>query len=83
MGRDEVKPPCAADALQGTRLVEIDGKRVGITTLDETITKVMGLGLHDDTTIIAEHMARIAHNNFIPEALQNEYAKAVFAEYVA
>jgi hypothetical protein len=83
MARDDVTPPCTADALQGTRLVEIDGKRVGITTLDETITEVMGLELHDDDTIAAELMVRINRTNFIPEVLQNAYSKALFAEYVA
>lgn len=83
MGRDETLPPCATDALQGTRLVEIEGKQVGIAALDETITEVMGLGLREDTEISNELMVRIVHNNFIPDNLKNAYAKAVLAEYVA
>ena len=47
MCRDDIAPSCAADALQGTRLVKTARKRVGIAALDETITEVMGLGLHE------------------------------------
>ncbi|MFA5220697.1 MAG: hypothetical protein WC391_00225 [Methanoregula sp.] len=83
MERENTLSPCAADALQGTRLIEIEGKDVGIAALDETITEVMDLGLREDAAISNELMVRIAHNNFIPEALQNAYAKAVLAEYVA
>ena len=74
---------CAADAFQRTRIVEIQGKRIGIIAFDNTITEVIGLEHQDDVIISTESMGRIARNNFIPQSLQNAYAKAVFAVYVA
>ncbi len=47
MCKDEIAPPCAADALQGTRLVKTARKRVGIAALDDTLIDVMRLGLHE------------------------------------
>lgn len=52
--------PFAADALSQVRQIAIDGQKVGIIRLDESISEVMALNLTADTDIQAALLQRIA-----------------------
>lgn len=58
--------PFAADALSQVRQIAIDGQKVGIIRLDESISEVMALNLTADADIQAALLQRIAQNNYIP-----------------
>jgi len=73
--------PCVADALFGTRQITVAGKTVGITGLDAAFAAVQARGLTGDAAISAELLRRIRENNYIPPALEGEYAAAALTEY--
>ena len=83
MGKEDTLTPCAADSMSDVRQVDINGKRVGILSLDAAIAEVEALGMHDDAAIATALMERITAQNYVPEALSCAYAKAVVAEYYA
>lgn len=75
--------PCATDALSWVRQIGIDGQKVGITRLDESITEVMALDLTGDDEIRLALMQRITRHNYIPPAAGEAYAKSLMAEFYA
>jgi hypothetical protein len=80
MGYDN-KPCCAAEALRRVRQVMINGLPTGITMFDESIAEVKEQNLQNDTEIRAALMKRIRVYNYIPPAVEEEYARALLDEY--
>jgi hypothetical protein len=75
--------PCAADALSQVRQIGIDGQKVGIIRLDESISEVNALDLTADNEIRSALLERIAQHNYIPPAAGEAYAKSLMAEFYA
>ena len=75
------KPCCAADALRRIRQVKINGIMTGITMLDESIAHVRTQGLTSDAAIREALLKRVKVYNYIPPAVENNYADALVEEY--
>ena len=75
--------PCAADALSRVRQIGIDGQKVGIIRLDESISEVIALDLTREDEIRSALMERIAQHNYIPPPASEAYAKSLMAEFYA
>ena len=75
--------PCAADALSRVRQIEMDGRKVGIIRLDESISEVMTLDLTGDADIQSALLQRIAQDNYIPPSAMEAYARSLMAEFYA
>lgn len=75
------QPPCAADALFGTRSITVNGKTVGIARLCDAIDDVRALNLDRDDALRTALLARIRQENYVPEKLSGEYADALLKEY--
>jgi hypothetical protein len=75
--------PCAADALSQIRQIGIDGRKVGIIRLDESISEVMTLNLTGDDEIQLALLQRIAQHNYIPPSAMEAYARSLMAEFHA
>ncbi len=59
----------------------IGKSKVGISDLDPALVEVRELGLTDPEAISAEIIKRIRKSNYIPSAVEPEYARAVLAAY--
>lgn len=79
MGDD--KPCCAADALRHIRQVKIYGIMTGITMLDESIADVRSQNPGSDPEISAALMKKIKVYNYLPKAVEEEYARVLMEEY--
>jgi len=80
LGRDN-KPCCAADALRRIRQIPVNGIPTGITLLDECLADVKMQDLKSDPEILAALIKRVKVNNYIPPAVEDNYARALFEEY--
>ena len=80
MNNDRI-PCCAADALRRIRQVRINGIMTGITMPDESIATVQELNLSGETAIREALMKKVRIYNYIPPGIEEEYAKAMMAEY--
>ena len=78
MGDD--KPCCAADALRRIRQVKINGIMTGITMLDESIADVRSQNPGSDLDIRAALMKKIKVYNYVPKAVEEEYARVLMEE---
>ncbi len=75
------KPCCAAEALRRIRQISVNGIPTGITMLDESIAYVKKQNLGNDSAVSEALMKKIKIYNYVPEGVENEYAKAVMEEY--
>jgi hypothetical protein len=75
--------PCAADALSQVRQIAIDGQKVGIVRLNESISEVMAMNLSADADIQAALLQRIEQHNYIPPSAGEVFAKSLMAEFYA
>ena len=76
------RPCCAAEALRRIRPLTINGIPTGITMLDECIAEVKAQDLHNEAEIRASLMKRVKIYNYIPLNVEEEYARALFEEYM-
>ena len=75
------KPCCAADALRRIRQIPIRGIPTGICMLDECIAEVKAQDLNTDLKIRAALLKRVKVYNYIPPAIEDEYARVLAEEY--
>jgi len=61
--------------------VWVGSSKVGISNLDPVLAEVRGLGLTDPGQITTEIVRRIRKSNYIPEAAEPEYARALYNAY--
>jgi hypothetical protein len=75
------KPCCAADALRRIRQVKINGIMTGITMLDESIAEIRVQNYGSEPEIRAALLKKIRIYNYIPQGVEEEYARALMEEY--
>jgi hypothetical protein len=75
------KPCCAADALRRLRQIPVNGIMTGITMLDECIAEVNEQNLGSDAAIRDALMKKIRVYNYIPNGVEEEYARAIIEEF--
>ena len=75
------KPCCAADALRRIRQVKINGIITGITMLDESIAEIRVQNYGSEPEIRAALLKKIRIYNYIPQGVEEEYARALMEEY--
>jgi len=63
-----------------TRLITVNGRRVGIARLCDAIADVQARGLTRDDEIKAAVIRRVEETSFIPDPLRAAYADALLAE---
>ncbi|MFA5332143.1 MAG: hypothetical protein WC342_07165 [Methanoregula sp.] len=72
--------PCAADALFGTRWITVAGKTVGTAGFETAVAAVRARGIAGGSSIKAELLRRVREENYIPPALEDNYAAALLTE---
>lgn len=73
-------PPCAADALQRIRQVEIGGVVVGISMLDRILEEVAAMNIQDIRELGFELMSRVKVYNYVPPRVEDQYRVAILKE---
>ena len=63
--------------------IEIDGRMIGIYSLDEIIAHVKSLNPYSDAEIKDELLAAVSKKNYIPTKKRDAYADALLREYRA
>lgn len=63
------------------RQIEINGKLIGIDSLDDIIAEVRALGLSNDAAITEELLKRVKRSNYVPTGRTKEYGEALLKEY--
>jgi len=74
-------PPCAADALQRIRQVEIGGVVVGISMLDHILEEVAAMNILDTRELGFELMRRVKVYNYVPPRVEDQYRVAILKEF--
>lgn len=64
-----------------TATLNIGGKEVGISCLDDVMNEVMNLGLGDDALIRKELLDRVKQRDYVPPKAEGEYSAALMEEY--
>jgi hypothetical protein len=77
----EEKPCCSAEALRRIRQVDIDGHRIGLAMLDDTLEEVRHLDLPEEGRIGDELLRKVRIYNYIPPAVDEKYRRALIREY--
>ena len=80
MGNDN-KPCCAAEALRRIRRIPINGVPTGICMCDECIVEVKKQDLKNEVEIRAALLRQLKVYNYVPQNVEDEYARALFEEY--
>jgi hypothetical protein len=76
------KPCCPAAAARMIRKLSLpDGSQVGIVNLDEILSQVAHLNLVEAAAIKRELLERTKAHNYVEAVVEEDYAKALFAEY--
>jgi predicted nucleotidyltransferase len=75
------KPCCAAAAAREVKQILVDGRRMGISHLDEVMEEVMGMNLETDAEIQEALLKKLAVFNYIPFSRRQVYSRALLDEY--
>lgn len=65
------------------RQIKINGKLIGIDSLEEIIVEVREMSLSDDAAIVEELLKRVKKNNYVPTTRAKDYGDALLKEYKA
>jgi len=74
-------PPCAADALQRIRQVELGGVVVGIPMLDHILEEVAAMNIQDTRELGFELMRRVKVYNYVPPRVEDQYRVPILKEF--
>lgn len=61
--------------------IDINGKLIGIDSLDSIVAEVRALNLTDDAAIADELLKRVKKTNYVPTIRSKDYGEALLKEY--
>jgi hypothetical protein len=61
--------------------ISINGKLIGIDSLDSIVAEVRALNLSDDVAIAEELLKRVKKTNYVPTIRSKDYSEALLKEY--